>query len=151
MPLLIHAHTDPTGRVHLRQPFQRSAPTPLDSAGDFRTRRELSEPPWCLYSWPYGWQIDHPRRLLGGAHLSPASASATHLCATQHSAASADLQCSPGVSQAGDTGPYSRDSEIAALIDETGTVEGLKLISGHPFLVKATFDAVKRWIYQPAM
>src|ERR1039458_1363010 len=76
------------------------------------TRRELSEPPGCLLSWPYDRQIDHYRRLLRGAHLSPASASAAHLCATQHSAASADLQCSPGVSQAGDTGPYSRDSEI---------------------------------------
>lgn len=40
---------------------------------------------------------------------------------------------------------------LAALIDDTGTVERLKLISGHPFLVKATFDAVKQWLYQPAM
>lgn len=40
---------------------------------------------------------------------------------------------------------------LAALIDDTGTVERLKLISGHPFLVKATFDAVKRWLYQPAL
>jgi TonB family protein len=34
---------------------------------------------------------------------------------------------------------------LAALIDDTGTVERLKLISGHPFLVKAAFDAVKQW------
>ena len=40
---------------------------------------------------------------------------------------------------------------LAALIDDTGTVERLKLISGHPFLVKAAFDAVKQWLYQPAM
>lgn len=40
---------------------------------------------------------------------------------------------------------------LAALIDDTGAVERLKLISGHPFLVKATFDAVKQWLYQPAM
>jgi len=40
---------------------------------------------------------------------------------------------------------------LAALIDDTGTVERLRLISGHPFLVKATFDAVKQWRYQPAM
>jgi protein TonB len=40
---------------------------------------------------------------------------------------------------------------LAALIDGTGTVERLKLISGHPFLVKAAFDAVKQWLYQPAM
>ena len=40
---------------------------------------------------------------------------------------------------------------LAALIDDTGTVERLRLISGHPFLVKATFDAVKQWLYRPAM
>jgi protein TonB len=40
---------------------------------------------------------------------------------------------------------------LAALIDDTGTVERLKLISGHPLLVKATFDAVKQWLYQPAI
>ena len=40
---------------------------------------------------------------------------------------------------------------LAALIGDTGTVEQLKLVSGHPFLVKAAFDAVKQWRYQPAM
>jgi protein TonB len=39
---------------------------------------------------------------------------------------------------------------LAALIDESGSVERLKLISGHPFLVKAAFDAVKQWRYRPA-
>jgi len=39
---------------------------------------------------------------------------------------------------------------LAALIDEDGTVEQLRLISGHPFLVKAAFDAVKQWRYLPA-
>jgi protein TonB len=39
---------------------------------------------------------------------------------------------------------------LAALIDEDGVVERLRLISGHPFLVKATFDAVKQWRYRPA-
>jgi protein TonB len=38
---------------------------------------------------------------------------------------------------------------LAALIDENGIVERLRLISGHPFLVKATFDAVKQWQYRP--
>jgi len=41
--------------------------------------------------------------------------------------------------------------QLAALIDETGTVEHLRLISGHPFLVKAAMDAVKQWRYRPAM
>jgi TonB family protein len=39
---------------------------------------------------------------------------------------------------------------LAALIDEFGSVEQLKLISGHPLLVKAAFDAVKQWRYIPA-
>jgi protein TonB len=39
---------------------------------------------------------------------------------------------------------------LAALIDENGIVGRLRLLSGHPFLVKATFDAVKRWQYRPA-
>ena len=38
---------------------------------------------------------------------------------------------------------------LAALIGEDGTVEQLRLISGHPFLVKAAFDAVKQWRYRP--
>jgi len=39
---------------------------------------------------------------------------------------------------------------LAALIDEDGVVDRLQLISGHPFLVKAAFDAVKQWRYRPA-
>jgi TonB family protein len=39
---------------------------------------------------------------------------------------------------------------LAALIDEDGIIEQLRLISGHPFLVKAAFDAVKQWRYRPA-
>jgi protein TonB len=40
---------------------------------------------------------------------------------------------------------------LAARIDDTGTVESLRLVSGHPLLVKAAFDAVKQWRYRPAM
>ena len=39
---------------------------------------------------------------------------------------------------------------LAALIDEDGMIDRLRLISGHPFLVKAAFDAVKQWRYRPA-
>ncbi len=39
---------------------------------------------------------------------------------------------------------------LAALIDEDGVVDRLRLIRGHPFLVKAAFDAVKQWRYRPA-
>jgi TonB family protein len=34
-------------------------------------------------------------------------------------------------------------------ISEEGTVERIRLISGHPFLVQAAMDAVKQWRYRP--
>lgn len=40
--------------------------------------------------------------------------------------------------------------EFAAIIGETGMIESLRLISGHPLLAKAAVDAVKRWRYRPA-
>jgi protein TonB len=40
--------------------------------------------------------------------------------------------------------------KMAALIDEHGMVEELKLVSGHSLLVQAAFDAAKRWRYRPA-
>jgi protein TonB len=40
--------------------------------------------------------------------------------------------------------------KLAALIDEDGVVDRLKLISGHPLLVKAAFDAAKGWRYLPS-
>lgn len=39
---------------------------------------------------------------------------------------------------------------MAGLIDEHGEVDRLRLISGHPLLVRAAFDAVKQWRYRPA-
>jgi len=38
---------------------------------------------------------------------------------------------------------------LAALINKKGEVEHLRLIYGHPFLVKAAIDAVKQWRYRP--
>jgi protein TonB len=40
---------------------------------------------------------------------------------------------------------------FAALIDETGAVDQLKLISGNRLLVGAAMDAVKQWRYLPAL
>ena len=40
---------------------------------------------------------------------------------------------------------------LAALVDESGKVERLRLVSGHPFLVQAAFRAVKQWRYRPAI
>jgi periplasmic protein TonB len=39
---------------------------------------------------------------------------------------------------------------LAALIGRDGTVQELRLIGGHPLLVPAAMNAVKRWRYRPA-
>jgi protein TonB len=38
---------------------------------------------------------------------------------------------------------------LEAVISANGTIEDLKVISGHPLLVKAAVDAVKQWRYRP--
>jgi len=38
---------------------------------------------------------------------------------------------------------------IKAVISRDGTIENLKVITGHPFLVKAALDAVSQWRYRP--
>ena len=38
---------------------------------------------------------------------------------------------------------------LAALISKAGTIENLKLVSGHPMLVPAAIDAVRQWRYRP--
>lgn len=38
---------------------------------------------------------------------------------------------------------------LAATISKGGTIENLRLISGHPMLVPAAMDAVKQWRYKP--
>lgn len=40
---------------------------------------------------------------------------------------------------------------LDALISKDGTIQDLKVISGHPLLVKAAMDAVSRWRYQPTL
>jgi protein TonB len=40
---------------------------------------------------------------------------------------------------------------LQALIATDGTIKGLKVMSGHPLLVKAALDAVERWRYQPTL
>jgi protein TonB len=40
---------------------------------------------------------------------------------------------------------------LDAVISKDGTIQDLKVISGHPLLVKAALDAVARWRYQPTM
>jgi len=38
---------------------------------------------------------------------------------------------------------------LQAIISKSGTIENLKLISGHPMLTAAAMDAVKQWKYKP--
>ena len=40
---------------------------------------------------------------------------------------------------------------LEAIISRGGAIKDLKVISGHPLLVKAALDAVQRWRYQPTM
>lgn len=40
---------------------------------------------------------------------------------------------------------------LDALIATDGTVTGLKVVSGHPLLVKAALEAVERWRYRPTL
>jgi len=38
---------------------------------------------------------------------------------------------------------------LAAVISKAGTIDNLKLLSGHPMLVQAAIDAVSQWRYRP--
>ena len=40
---------------------------------------------------------------------------------------------------------------LDAIISKDGTIQDLKVISGHPLLVKAALEAVQRWRYQPTL
>jgi protein TonB len=41
--------------------------------------------------------------------------------------------------------------ELAAVISLQGTIEDLRVISGHPLLIQAAMDAVKNWRYRPTI
>jgi len=40
---------------------------------------------------------------------------------------------------------------LQAILSRNGTIEDLKVISGHPLLVQAALDAVRTWRYQPTL
>jgi len=40
---------------------------------------------------------------------------------------------------------------LQAILSKEGTVEDLKVLSGHPLLVRAAIDAVRVWRYQPTL
>ena len=41
--------------------------------------------------------------------------------------------------------------KLHALISKGGTIEDLKVVSGHPLLVPSALEAVKQWVYQPTL
>ena len=41
--------------------------------------------------------------------------------------------------------------KLEALISKDGTIQELKVISGHPLLVKAAVSAVQQWRYRPTL
>jgi len=41
--------------------------------------------------------------------------------------------------------------KLEAVISKDGTIQDLKVLSGHPLLVKSALDAVQRWRYQPTL
>jgi protein TonB len=43
------------------------------------------------------------------------------------------------------------DVEFEAVISKAGTIEELKVLKGHPLLVKAALEAVRQWRYQPTL
>ena len=38
-----------------------------------------------------------------------------------------------------------------AVISKDGTIQDLKVISGHPLLIPSALEAVKQWVYQPTL
>src|SRR5262249_58894600 len=38
---------------------------------------------------------------------------------------------------------------LEATLTEQGTVENIRVVSGHPLLIEAAIDCVKQWVYEP--
>ena len=47
------------------------------------------------------------------------------------------------------TGRIQGPVVLRAVISKDGTIENLRVLTGHPFLVKAALEAVSRWRYRP--
>ena len=41
--------------------------------------------------------------------------------------------------------------KLAVIINRDGTMQDIKVISGHPLLIPPTIEAVKNWVYQPTL
>ncbi len=41
--------------------------------------------------------------------------------------------------------------KLVGTIGKDGTIQNLQLLSGHPLLSQAAFDAVRQWVYRPTL
>ncbi len=57
----------------------------------------------------------------------------------------------PGYPQLAKMARIQGTVRLEALIATDGTIKGLRVISGHPLLVKAALEAVEQWRYQPTL
>ena len=55
----------------------------------------------------------------------------------------------PQLSRAGPSGPHSGTVVLQAVISKDGTIENLRVVSGHPMLAHAAMEAVKQWRTSP--
>ena len=62
-----------------------------------------------------------------------------------------DSPAEASLSATGQAGSHSGRRQLHALISKEGTIEGLKVVSGHPLLVPSALEAVKQWAYQPTV
>ena len=46
---------------------------------------------------------------------------------------------------------HTQGTSLEAVISTNGTIQNLKVLSGHPLLVRAALEAVARWRYQPTL
>ncbi len=58
-------------------------------------------------------------------------------------------QVNPTYPQIAKAARVSGSVVLQATISRSGTIEGLKVVSGHPMLVQSAVDAVKQWHYKP--
>ena len=84
----------------------------------------------------------------GGEAATPQRITRGRQCA----AGQADPPAQAGVSAAGQAGAHFRAwCNLNAIIGKDGTIQNLKVVSGHPLLVPAAIEAVKQWVYQPTL
>jgi len=61
------------------------------------------------------------------------------------------LKVSPAYPEIARSAHISGKVILSAIIDEEGMVSSLKVLSGHPFLRDAAYQAVKQWKYSPTL